>query len=1068
MELQKYFLGLDLGTNSVGWACLHEEKILDAGVIIFDAAENPKNGKSLAEPRRIARLTRRRLQRRRIRMNKIACLLQKNGFINNIDEIQIPYNNNIWELRIKGLDHKLSDDELSKVIYHISKNRGFKSSKKELDNPENTELTKANGEMQKVLDAFTQSSSRTIAEYLFNTFGIKYQNIRNKFGSYTNLIKQDLNQSELELILSTQKEFGNPLINDQFIQELLDIFTFRKGLPSFEEKVGDCELEHLYKRAPRDAISSSLFRAWQDLNHLRYKSTLDSDWQVVLLEDRKKLIELSFIQKKITPSSITKILDIYQIEIINDESNKKKKEKEYLTNIDLDKIAKSLTFTSYHKLQVLEEWEQVKDNYSTLDAIIYCVAYLKEFKNLKTLKDPIIKELIQSLNWDDVIWENIFDRLSFDGTMGHSLQATWNLLPCFQLEDESGMPYTYDKCKEKAYPNSFNNRDSEDCKYVPKFNEHDITSPVVKRTLNQTRLLINKLISLHGKPSQINIEFARDLGKSMDDRRKIKKQQDENQANNEKYKEQCKELHISDPIMFRLWKEQNEICIYTGKQIGAMDLQTNNVEIDHILPISRSGDDSLMNKVLVFSSENQHKGSRTAYEYISSKGTQQLEDYKVRVDTSHLRYKKKERLLLDNFDDKKSQEYKSRHLNDTRYIAKALASHLDKTIRPKDQKYGYVMTIPGQATSILRKLWSMGDKDRAESHTHHALDAILIAGAGSKIKKWEKSVTILSRYNYKEDKGLSLGERALKNVERFGFDIPMPWEGFNNDAREYVRNNIFVSRLGKRKVNGAMHSETVMSRRENGDVIKTIKLNDLGKSNETDVLKKLKDMVDVKIVDGVATGRNTNVYNIIIDHARKFDWNMDEAFSSENAPSMPIKKDEPINIPKIRRIKVIASASSKLTLTNMNSDKRQSAVDSGDVIRLDLYKDSKNKYFVVPIYAFHYNELPEPEDQDSIFQFSIYKNDYLSFESDSGFIFEGKNLMCMEGYYNTASLAQIILFPDYKNYRTVVGISKVSNAKKYHIDILGNKHFVASSEKREERLTLKEVEKKWNKSQDKE
>ena len=295
----------------------------------------------------------------------------------------------------------------------------------------------------------------------------------------------------------------------------------------------------------------------------------------------------------------------------------------------------------------------------------------------------------------------------------------------------------------------------------------------------------------------------------------------------------------------------------------------------------------------------------------------------------------------------------------------------------------------------------MGDKDRAESHTHHALDAILIAGAGSKIKKWEKDVTILSRYNYKEDRGVSLGERASKNLERFGFDIPMPWEGFNNDAREYVRNNIFVSRLGKRKVNGAMHSETVMSRRENGDIIKTIKLHELGKSNETDVLKKLKDMVDVKIVDGVAIGRNANVYNIIVDHAKKLDWNMAEAFSSDNAPSMPIKKDEPINIPKIRRIKVVASASSKLTLTNMNSDKRQSAVDSGDVIRLDLYKDSKGKYYALPIYAFHYNELPEPEDQDSIFQFSIYKNDYLSFESDKDFsVRSGEKYQYFEGYWN--------------------------------------------------------------------
>ncbi len=70
---QDYILGLDLGTNSIGWACINEEnqKILNGGVRIFDAAENPKNGGSLAEPRRIARLTRRRLHRRWVRLQKL-------------------------------------------------------------------------------------------------------------------------------------------------------------------------------------------------------------------------------------------------------------------------------------------------------------------------------------------------------------------------------------------------------------------------------------------------------------------------------------------------------------------------------------------------------------------------------------------------------------------------------------------------------------------------------------------------------------------------------------------------------------------------------------------------------------------------------------------------------------------------------------------------------------------------------------------------------------------------------------------------------------------------------------
>lgn len=56
--------------------------------------------------------------------------------------------------------------------------------------------------------------------------------------------------------------------------------------------------------------------------------------------------------------------------------------------------------------------------------------------------------------------------------------------------------------------------------------------------------------------------------------------------------------------------------MYSGEDITPKDLIDDSVlEVDHIIHISLSGDDSLNNKVLVFSSENQNKGARTPYEY---------------------------------------------------------------------------------------------------------------------------------------------------------------------------------------------------------------------------------------------------------------------------------------------------------------------------------------------------------------------------------------------------------------------------------------------------------------------
>lgn len=929
--------------------------------------------------------------------------------------------------------------------------------------------------MQNVENAFINSNYRTIAEYLYYTY--KDSHIRNKFGAYTHLIKQDLNENELRLILQKQKEFGNSLITENFETELFEIFRFKEGLPSFEEKVGDCALEPNYKRAPKDSISACLFRAWQDLNHLRYQESIDSPVQTLSLEQRKKLIQLAFDKanegKKPTESQICKIIGIKPF----DKIVKEKKIKEYLMNYEMKKIEKSLTFTSYEKLKkVCEEnnftiWEQIKDNDVMIDSIIYVIAYLKEFKNLLSLKDPIIKEQINHLNLSDEIWEKLFDSLSFDGTMGHSLQAIWHLLPYFQIDTEE--PLTYDKCVEQVYPNIFNNRHTEDNNFVPKFNEYDITNPVVKRTLNQTRLLINKLIAIYGKPSQINIELARDLGKTFSDREKLTEQMKENRNNNHTYWKEAQKLGIKDPIIYRLWKEQGEQCIYSGKFIGSSDLQFNNVEIDHILPISRSGDDSMMNKVLVFSSENQHKGNKTAFEYFQSKGNNELECFKVRVKNSHLNFKKKERLLLENFDSYKSQDYKTRHLNDTRYIAQALKNHLDATIRPKEQDYNYIKTISGQAISVLRKLWGFKDKDRQESHKHHAFDAILIAGAGSKIKAWEKDITNILKYRYNDDKGLSLGEKAQHNIKRFGLHIELPWENFASDARCYMA-NVFVSRMGKQKITGEMHKDTIKSKRLDGTIIKTIKLHEIEKPkwNEQSIISILDNMIDKE--------RNYRLYETILAHSKSHQWNMTEAFNQDNAPSMPVKKNNPLHIPKIRKIKIHSSASSSLILEKMSSETRHAVVDSGDVVRLDLFRNSKGKFEAIPVYAFHYNELPEPDKEGFIF--SIYKNDYLFFEADKEFAngsedkIYRENVKMIEGYYASRNTGKIKLRKHDHQSLYIISYSSMKKITKYHIDILGRKHFIASSDTpQSQRLTLKEQQelwalrdKKWDKHEEKE
>ena len=83
----KYAIGLDCGISSVGYSVTeldcHDEpcRIIKLSSRIFNAAENPKDGSSLALPRREARGSRRRLRRHRHRLERIRHLIIENNIL---------------------------------------------------------------------------------------------------------------------------------------------------------------------------------------------------------------------------------------------------------------------------------------------------------------------------------------------------------------------------------------------------------------------------------------------------------------------------------------------------------------------------------------------------------------------------------------------------------------------------------------------------------------------------------------------------------------------------------------------------------------------------------------------------------------------------------------------------------------------------------------------------------------------------------------------------------------------------------------------------------------------------
>jgi len=129
-----YRIGLDIGIGSVGWAVVsgeedgHPARMEDFGTRIFDSGEDAKTRISLCQGRRgfrgVRRLERRRINRKRLLMNYFTDI----GLINSTfhDEYADCKNTDVYVLKVKGLDEKLSPAELYKCLVHTCNHRGYR------------------------------------------------------------------------------------------------------------------------------------------------------------------------------------------------------------------------------------------------------------------------------------------------------------------------------------------------------------------------------------------------------------------------------------------------------------------------------------------------------------------------------------------------------------------------------------------------------------------------------------------------------------------------------------------------------------------------------------------------------------------------------------------------------------------------------------------------------------------------------------------------------------------------------------------------------------------------------
>ena len=1084
-------IGLDVGITSVGYAVLRTDdegvpyKIETLNSVIFPAAENPKSGDSLAAPRRGNRGSRRRTRRTKFRKYRTKRLFIRHGLL-TAEEIEDIFNQKlghktIYELRTEALDRKLTNEELFRILYFFAGHRGFKSNRKAEKAEDDIGIVLS--AISEIKTALEEGTYRTLGEYMHAH--PKYEeHKRNKDGKdrYLGTAQRNLIIDEIKQIVNAQRGFGNEALTDAFEQEFIGnregeaagIFTAQrdfdegpgKGSPyggdQIEKMIGWCTFEKEEHRAAKGTYTFQYFELLSKLNNLKIQEFAGDDWKELNPDQRQLIIDKAFSKDKLQYAEIKKLLKLEPEAKFNllSYGSKTEQDKTEKTNFvalrSYDKVRKALGKEVYEAMP-----SSLKDEIGTI-----LTTYSSDKSRRRVFADRL-----------SLTAEQVEALLPLTMTQyGHlSLKAMRNLIPYLE------MGLTYDKAAEAAgYDFKHNAIDRA-------FIHENVSNPVVKRAVSQCIKVVNQLTREYGKPDAINIEFSRELGKNFDERRKIEKGQKENTARNESIANELRENGIAvngeNITRLKLWREQGNMDPYTGQYIPYEEVFYGNYDVDHIIPYSISFDDSFGNKVLVSSAANREKGNRIPMEYLANDPIriQSLENIAGTIRN----YNKREKLLKKKLSKEDVEGWKSRNINDTRYIARLLRNYFKQNIEFSDKENikEKVAVNNGTVTARMRARWGLGPKHR-NNDRHHAMDAVVVA---CMTPAFVRRVTVYSkRQEVRFNKSLwnegtlesDLAHMSLERREEyekmFSKAFPQPWEGFRDELNARLSDNpkeliknikntlgtytdeeidklkpMFVVRRPNKKITGPAHLETIRSG----------KLLNEGKSLSRVSISKLKLNKNGEIGTGNAEFYKSEdngwmpVYNALKAEMEQNGGSGEKAFPD----GVFTYTQENGQTHTVRKVKVVQ----KSTLQAVLNDGKAMA-DNGSMVRIDVFRTPK-KYVFVPVYVKDtvakelpakasvplkpYDEWYRITDEDQ-FLFSLYQNDVIHVSHNKGITlkYNGENsgpekITDFIGYYvgtNIFTSSLSIRASDGSYSAEGVGIASLPLIEKMQVDYLGN------------------------------
>ena len=849
-------LGLDIGVASVGVGIIDKEsgEIIHASSRIFPAATADSNVE-----RRGFRQGRRLGRRKKHRKVRLADVFRDAELVTDFSKVSI--NLNPYELRVKGLIEKLTNEELFIALKNIVKRRGisYLDDANEDGESSSSEYGKAVDENRKLL------ADKTPGQIQLERFE-KYGQVRGDFTieengekhRLLNVFSTSAYKKEAERILTKQQDY-NQDITDEFIRAYLRILTGKRKYyhgPGNEKSrtdygrfrtdgttldnifgilIGKCTFYPEEYRAAKVSYTAQEFNLLNDLNNL----TVPTETKKLSEEQKRQIIEYAKGAKTLGAATLLKYIAKLVDGSVEDIKGYR---------IDKSEKPEMHTFDIYRKMQTLETVDVKQLSRQVLDELAHILTLNTEREGIEeAIKASFIKgEFEQDQIAELVSFRKSNSSLFGKGWQNFSIKLMIELIPELYETSEEQMTILTRLGKQKTKAKS------KRTKYIDeKELTEEIYNPVVAKSVRQAIKIINLATKKYGIFDNIVIEMARENNEEEAKKDYVKRQkanEDEKNAAMEKAAHQYngkKELpdsifhgHKELATKIRLWHQQGEKCLYTGKNIPIADLIENQYkyEIDHILPLSLSFDDSLANKVLVLATANQEKGQRTPFQALDGMDSSwSYREFKSYVKASKVLSNKKKDYLLNEEDINKievKQKFIERNLVDTRYSSRVVLNALQDFYKLNDFDTK-ISVVRGQFTSQLRRKWRI-DKSR-ETYHHHAVDALIIA-ASSQLRLWKKRNNPLFSYKDNQFVDSETGEIITFTDDEYKeLVFRAPYDHFVDTlSSKKFEDSILFSYQVDSKYNRKISDATIYATRK-------AKLGK-DKSEETYVLGKIKDI----------------------------------------------------------------------------------------------------------------------------------------------------------------------------------------------------------------------------------